>query len=227
MPIKTLSFTRAISFVFTVLATLPIAASPVQNVQTVTVGPGQSVTIDNKGQVQKQGQQQGQAQGQQQAQPKSQPQAQGQTQVAGMSQQQLDELLAPIALYPDALLGQVLAASKNPQEVIDAGNWMGTKGQGLKDDALDKASKEAGFSPPMQALLHFPDVVDMMASQIDWTKQLGQAMNTDQKAVLDSVQRLRDQAVDVGSLKSNDKQKVDVKQEGNTTVVVVEPANPQ
>jgi hypothetical protein len=227
---KFFGWKRAISFVFAALATLEIAAAPAQNVQTVTVAPGQSVTINSKGEVQKQGTPQGQAQGQPAAQPQGQSQAQPQGQKGGQafSQQQLDELLAPIALYPDALLGQVLAASKNPQEVIDAGNWMGLKeNQGLKDDALDQAAKKAGFSPPMQALLHFPDVVDMMASQMDWVRQLGEAMNTDQKAVLNSVQRLRDQAVDVGSLKSNDKQTVDVKQEGNTTVVVVQPANPQ
>ena len=217
---------RRASFVFAALATLEIAAAPAQNVQTVTVAPGQSVTINSKGEVQKQGTTQGQpaAQPQGQSQSKAQPQGQGGGQ---FTPQQLDEMLAPIALYPDALLGQVLAASENPQEVIDAGNWMGTNGKGLKDDALDKASKEAGFSPPMQALLHFPDVVDMMANQIDWTRQLGQAMKADQKAVLASVQRLRDQAVAAGSLKSNDKQTVETKQEGNTTVVVVQPANPQ
>jgi uncharacterized membrane protein YgcG len=217
---KFFGWKRAISFVFAALATLEIAAAPAQNVQTVTVPPGQSVTINSKGEVQTQGAPQGQAQGQ----PAAQPQGQGGGQ---FTPQQLDDLLAPIALYPDALLGQVLAASENPQEVIDAGNWMGTNGKGLKDDALDKASKKAGFSPPMQSLLHFPDVVDMMANQIDWTRQLGQAMKADQKAVLASVQRLRDQAVAAGSLKSNDKQTVETKQEGNTTVVVVQPANPQ
>jgi hypothetical protein len=224
---------RAISFVFAALATLEIVAAPAQNVQTVTVAPGQSVTINSKGEVQTQGAPQGQGQGQAQGQPAAQPQGQSQAQPQGQgggqfTPQQLDELLAPIALYPDALLGQVLGASENPQEVIDAGNWMGLKeNQGLKGDALDKATKKAGFSPPMQSLLHFPDVVDMMANQIDWTRQLGQAMKADQKAVLASVQRLRDQAVAAGSLKSNDKQTVETKQEGNTTVVVVQPANPQ
>src|SRR5262249_11346794 len=133
---------RAISFVFAALATLEIAAAPAQNVQTVTVAPGQSVTINSKGEAQKQGTPQGQAQGQPAAQPQGQSQGQAQGQAGQqLSPQQLDELLAPIALYPDALLGQVLAASENPQEVIDAGNWMGTNGKGLKDDALDKASK--------------------------------------------------------------------------------------
>jgi hypothetical protein len=111
---------RAISFVFAALATLEIAAAPAQDVQTVTVAPGQSVTVNSKGEVQKQGAPQGQtqAQGQPAAQPqgqsKSKAQPQGQATGQAFTQQQLDELLAPIALYPDALLGQVLAASKNP-----------------------------------------------------------------------------------------------------------------
>jgi Protein of unknown function (DUF3300) len=141
---------------------------------------------------------------------------------------QLDELLAPIALYPDALLAQVLMASKDPQEVLDAGNWLGMQ-QDIGKDAqkLDDASKAAGFTQAASALMHFPDVLDMMCQELDWTKQLGQAVNADEKSVLDSVQRLRAQAVDVGSLKSNDKQKVETKKEGDQTVVVVQPANPQ
>ena len=66
----------------------------------------------------------------------------------------LDELLAPIALYPDAILAQVLAASTNAQEVLDAGNWL-LENQSLKDDALTKAAADAGFSPSVQALVHF------------------------------------------------------------------------
>jgi uncharacterized protein DUF3300 len=155
-----------------------------------------------------------------------------QDQAANQDQQsftpdQLDELMAPIALYPDALLAQILMASKNPQEVLDAGNWLGQQKPDLKGDALDKASKAAGFTPSAQALIHFPDVLDMMCQELDWTKQMGQAVNADQKAVMDSVQRLRAQAVDVGSLKTNDKQKVEVKEESGSTVVVVQPANPQ
>jgi hypothetical protein len=119
-------------------------------------------------------------------------------------------------------------ASKNPQEVLDAGNWLGLH-QDISKDAqkLDDASKAAGFTQAASALMHFPDVLDMMCQEIDWTKQLGQAVSTDEKSVLDSVQRLRAQAVDVGSLKSNDKQKVETKKEGDQTVVTVQPANPQ
>src|SRR3954469_310580 len=73
----------------------------------------------------------------------------------------LDELMAPIALYPEPVLAQVLAASTNSQEVLDAGNWL-LDNQSLKGDELTKAATDAGFTPSVQALVHFPTVVDMM-----------------------------------------------------------------
>jgi Protein of unknown function (DUF3300) len=140
----------------------------------------------------------------------------------------LDELLAPIALYPDPVLAIMLQASVNPQEVMDGGNWL-TVGDNskLKEAALDEASKKAGFTPVMMALLHFGPVVDMMCTQFDWTKQLGAAYAADPKAVLDSVQRLRAQAVDTGALKSSPQMTVDVKQDQGKQVVQLEPTNPK
>ena len=140
----------------------------------------------------------------------------------------LDELLAPIALYPDPVLAIMLQASVNPQEVMDGGNWL-TVGDNskLKEAALDEASKKAGFTPVMMALLHFGPVVDMMCTQFDWTKQLGAAYAADPKAVLDSVQRLRAQAVDTGALKSSSQMKVDVKQDQGKQVVQLEPTDPK
>jgi len=138
----------------------------------------------------------------------------------------LEELLAPIALYPDALLSQILAASVNSQEVLDGGNWL-LQNQDLKGDALDKAAEKAGFGPAMRALVQFPTVVDMMCQQIDWTKQLGSAFTSDQASVLDAVQRLRAQAKDVGNLKSTPQQTVETKTENNKVVVEVKPADPQ
>jgi Protein of unknown function (DUF3300) len=121
----------------------------------------------------------------------------------------LDELLAPIALYPDPVLAVMLQASVNPQEVMDGGNWLLLdQNKDLKDAALDEASKKAGFTPVMQALLHYPSVVDLMCTQWDWTKQVGAAYEANPKAVLDSVQRLRAQAVDTGALKSSPQMKV-------------------
>src|SRR5262249_44604495 len=86
----------------------------------------------------------------------------------------LAELVAPIALYPDPLVAQILAASVNAQEVLDAGNWL-LDNKNLKGDALDAATEKMGLGPAMRALVHFPDVVDMMCQQLDWTKQLGAA----------------------------------------------------
>jgi Protein of unknown function (DUF3300) len=138
----------------------------------------------------------------------------------------LEELVAPIALYPDQLLGQILAASVNPQEVLDGGNWL-PQNEKLSGAALDSAAQKAGFGPAMRALMQFPTVVDMMSQQIDWTRQLGSAFTSDQKTVLDAVQRLRVQAADVGNLKSTPQQKVERKTENGKTIVEVQPANPQ
>ena len=140
----------------------------------------------------------------------------------------LDELLAPVALYPDPVLAVVLQASVDPQQVMDGGNWLALdQNQSLKEAALDQASQKAGFTPVMQALLHYPSVVDMMCSQFDWTKQLGAAYSADPKSVLGSVQRLRAIAVDNGALKTSAQMKVSVKQDQGQDVVEVEPANPK
>ena len=139
---------------------------------------------------------------------------------------QLDKLLAPVALYPDALLMQVLAASVNSQEVLDGGNWL-LQNKTLQGDQLDSAAKSAGFGPAMMALFHFPQVVDMMCSEIEWTKQLGEAFTANQSAVLDAVQRLRLQAKQAGNLQTTPQQTVVVQQAGPQQVIVIQPTNPQ
>jgi Protein of unknown function (DUF3300) len=138
----------------------------------------------------------------------------------------LDHLLAPIALYPDALLMQVLAASVNSQEVLDAGNWL-LDNKSLQGTQIDDAAKKLGFGAATIALLHFPDVVDLMCSQLDWTKQLGVAFTQNQAGVLDAVQRLRAQAVQYGNLKSSEQQKVETQTDNGKQVIVIQPANPQ
>jgi hypothetical protein len=140
--------------------------------------------------------------------------------------QELDKLLAPVALYPDALLMQVLAASVGSQEVLDGGNWL-LQNKSLEGTALDTAAKAAGFGPAMIALFHFPQVVDMMCSEIDWTRQLGQAFTANQSAVLDSVQRLRLQAKQAGNLQTTPQQTVVTQQAGTQQVIVIQPTNPQ
>ena len=136
----------------------------------------------------------------------------------------LEELLAPVALYPDSLLGVLLTSATHPQEVMDGGNWL--LQQKATGEALDAEAQKAGFGPSMRALLQFPTVVGMMCQNFDWTQQLGSAMNTDQTAVLAAVQRLRGQAVDSGNLKSSPQMKVSTKTVEKQKVVVVEPAEP-
>jgi hypothetical protein len=140
----------------------------------------------------------------------------------------LDELLAPVALYPDPVLAVLLQASVDPQQVMDGGNWLALdQNQNLKEAALDQASEKAGFTPVMQALLHYPTVVDLMCTQFDWTKQLGAAYQGNPKAVLESVQRLRAQAVDTGALKSSPQMAVNVKQDQGREVVELTPTDPK
>jgi hypothetical protein len=138
----------------------------------------------------------------------------------------LEALLAPIALYPDPVLAQVLVAAATPQMVLDAGNWL-IQNPGLKGRALDEAAQPLGFSPSMRALLQFPEVVDMMCMKLDWTTELGEAFTADQAGVLDAVQRLRKQSVDVGNLKTSDQMKVETETQEGKEVITVEPADPK
>jgi hypothetical protein len=138
----------------------------------------------------------------------------------------LEELLAPVALYPDPVLSQVLIASTNPQEVLDAGNWL-LQNTSLKGKALDDAAAAAGFTPPMRALVQFPETVDMMCMELGWTTELGEAFVADQAGVLDSIQRLRTQAIDAGNLQSSEQMKVETEQQEGKEVVVLKPAQPE
>jgi hypothetical protein len=141
---------------------------------------------------------------------------------AKVSSQQLDSLTAPIALYPDALLAQVLMASTFPQDVQAAAAWSKTNTQYKGDDAV-KAVASQPWDPSVQSLVAFPQVLATMASKPDWVMQLGNAFLAQPNDVMDSVQRLRKQAQSAGNLKSSEQQKVVVEQ--NTIQIV--PANPQ
>jgi hypothetical protein len=138
----------------------------------------------------------------------------------------LEELLAPIALYPDPVLSQVLIAATNPQEVLDAGNWL-IANEGLKGKALDEGAAKAGFTPPIRALVQFPQTIDMMCMELGWTTELGQAFVADQAGVLAAVQRLRRQAMDVGNLKSSEAMVVETQQQEGQEVVVLKPPKPE
>jgi hypothetical protein len=138
----------------------------------------------------------------------------------------LEELLAPIALYPDLLVGWILAASVNSQEVLDAGNWL-LQNESLQGEVLEAAAQKAGFGPAMRALLRFPSIVDMLCQRIDWTRQLGAAFASDQKAVLDAIQRLRAQAVALGNFTSTPQQNVETLAENDEVIIEVKPADPE
>lgn len=142
------------------------------------------------------------------------------------SPERLEELAAPVALYPDAILGHVLTASTSPQEVLDAGNWL-LENQKLSGKTLDQAASKLGMSTSMRALLQFPETVDMMCMNIEWTTELGQAFTADQGAVLAAVQRLRAQAQDVGNLKTAGPLKVETEKQGDQNVIVVVPSDPK
>ncbi|MFM0554204.1 DUF3300 domain-containing protein [Paraburkholderia sediminicola] len=153
------------------------------------------------------------------------PAAYGQTPAqtpAKISNQQLDSLTAPIALYPDALLAQVLMASTFPQDVPAAAAWSKANPKLQGDDAVKAVASEP-WDPSVQSLVAFPQVLATMASKPDWVTQLGNAFLAQPNDVMDSVQRLRKQAQQAGNLKTNPQQKVVVEQ---STIQIV-PVNPQ
>jgi len=139
---------------------------------------------------------------------------------------QLDSLVAPIALYPDPLLAQVFAASTYPLEIVQLQQWL-AKNQGLKDKALADAVKKQNWDPSIQAMAALPDVVKRLADDIRWTTDLGNAFLAQQSDVMDAVQRMRKKAQDKGNLKTTEQQKVETKVVEEKTVIVVEQANPQ
>jgi hypothetical protein len=149
-----------------------------------------------------------------------------QAQSAQIPADQLDSLVAPIALYPDPMLAQVLAASTYPLEIIQLQQWL-TKNPGLKDKALVAAVEKQPWDPSVQAMAALPDVVKRLADDIQWTTDLGNAFLAQQSGVMDAVQRMRQKAQGTGNLKSTEQQKVETKTVENKTVIVVEQANPQ
>ena len=140
--------------------------------------------------------------------------------------EQLDSLVAPIALYPDPMLAQTLAASTYPLEIIQLRQWL-EKNKGLKDKALADAVAKETWDPSIQALAALPDVVKRLADDIQWTTDLGNAFLAQQSDVMDAVQRMRKKAQDKGNLKSSEQQKVDTKVIEGNSVILIEQADPQ
>src|SRR3989449_9236839 len=137
------------------------------------------------------------------------------------TQQELDQMLAPIALYPDSLLTQILMASTYPLEVVEAARWSRAN-TSLKGDQAVQAVTQNSWDPSVKSLVAFPQILQMMDEKLDWTERLGDAFLAQQTQVMDTVQNLRQKAYEAGNLKSTDQVRVD--QQGQT--IVVEPARP-
>ena len=140
--------------------------------------------------------------------------------------EQLDQLVAPIALYPDTLLSQVLIASTYPLEVVEADRWV-KQNKGLKGDALKKATDAKTWDDSIKSLAALPDVLTMMSDKLDWTQALGNAVLAQQPDVMDAIQRLRQKAQANDKLKSTKEQKVTVTKQSNKDYIVIEPAVPE
>jgi hypothetical protein len=137
-------------------------------------------------------------------------------------QEELDQLLAPIALYPDALLSQILMASTYPIEVVQADRWA-KQNKDLSGDALTAALEKQTWDPSVKSLVNFPQVLASMSEKTGWTQKLGNAFIAQQKDVMDSVQKLRKKAEEHGSLKTTNEQVIKDEQ----GAVVIEPNDQQ
>src|ERR1700741_5047097 len=148
---------------------------------------------------------------------------QNQEQAPKIPNDQLDSLVAPIALYPDPLLAQVLAASTYPLEIIQLQQWL-AQHKDLKDKALADAVMKQPWDPSIQSMAALPDVVKRLADDIQWTTDLGNAVLAQQSDVMDAVQRMRSKAKDKGNLKTTEQMKVETKVVESKSVIVIEQA---
>jgi hypothetical protein len=159
----------------------------------------------------------------QQAMPQTQQATQQNVQIPS---DQLDALVAPIALYPDPLLSQTLVASTYPLEIMQLQQWL-QRNPGLKDQALVNAVSKQPWDPSIQAMASLPDMVKRLSDDIQWTTDLGNAFLAQQGDVMNAVQRMRAKAESKGSLVSNDRQTVQTEVVDNKSVIVIEQANPE
>ena len=149
-------------------------------------------------------------------------------QAATFSPEELEQIVAPIALYPDSLLVQVFMASTYPLEIVEAARWAKAN-PGLKDKALDEALQSQTWDASVKSLVSFPQVLTMMNDELAWTQKLGDAVLAQQSDVMTAVQILRGKAKAQGNLETGEQQRVIVEQapQGSDTIIRIEPANPQ
>jgi hypothetical protein len=141
---------------------------------------------------------------------------------AAFTDEKLEAIAAPVALYPDGLLMQIFMASTYPLEVVEAQRWSAEKK--LSGKALDEGLKGQDWDPSVKSLCSFPDVLKRMSENLDWTRDMGDAFLEQQSQLLDAVQRLRDKAYAAGNLKTTEQQTITVKED---KIIVIEPANPE
>jgi Protein of unknown function (DUF3300) len=139
--------------------------------------------------------------------------------------EQLDALVAPVALYPDALLANMLAAATYPLEVVEADRWISSH-KNLKGDQLKTEVNRQSWDDSVKALTSTPTVLSMMSEKLDWTRSLGDAVLAQQPDVMDAIQRLRAKAQANNKLASTKEQKVSVQSQGSKQVIVIEPTDP-
>jgi hypothetical protein len=170
--------------------------------------------------------------------------AQGSASASLFKPEEIEQLVAPIALYPDSLLAQVLMASTYPLEIVSAARWVKANPK-LKDQALEDALQTQSWDPSVKSLTVFPEVLTMLNEKLDWTQKLGDAFLAQQTDVMNAIQRLRSKAQAQGNLKTTPEQKVIVEPvavsqttpgpevvveqpaASQTTIIRIEPANPQ
>jgi len=139
---------------------------------------------------------------------------------------QLDNMVAPVALYPDPLLGQVLAASTYPLEIVEAQRWL-QQNRGLQGQQLIDAARAQNWDPSVTALVAFPDVLALLNNDIRWTTDLGNAFLSQQADVMAAVQRMRARAQANGKLQTNQNEIVSTETQNGQAAIQIEPANPQ
>lgn len=147
--------------------------------------------------------------------------AQSEDPTEGLSAAELEQLAAPVALHPDDVLSQIFMASTYPLEVVEAARWRKTNTK-LEGDALAGELEQKPWDPSVKSLVDFPDVLEMMDTKLDWTQKLGNAVLSQQKELMDAVQRLRTKAQAEGNLESSKEQTVVTAE----TVIRIEPADP-
>ncbi len=153
--------------------------------------------------------------------PMSQSNEQSPTPPAQQSPQELQQLVAPIALYPDALVAQILAASTYPTQIVEADRWLQSHSD-LKGEKLAQEVDKQPWDPSVKALAQFPSVLENMDKNLSWTSSLGEAYANEPQDVTDAVQTMRQQARKAGKLNSNEQENVTT--QGDT--IIIEPADP-